>query len=46
MTTANKLTIFRVLLIPVFLLLAYAGKRIPRSPSLCSPASRICLTDT
>ncbi len=29
MTTANKLTIFRVLLIPVFLLLAYAGKRIP-----------------
>ena len=26
MTTANKLTIFRVLLIPVFLLLAYAGR--------------------
>ena len=26
MTTANKLTIFRVLLIPVFLVLAYAGR--------------------
>ncbi len=26
MTTANKLTIFRVVLIPVFLVLAYAGK--------------------
>ena len=27
MTTANKLTIFRVVLIPVFLVLAYAGQR-------------------
>ena len=28
MTTANKITIFRVILIPVFLVLAYAGKPI------------------
>ena len=27
MTTANKITIFRVILIPVFLVLAYAGQR-------------------
>ena len=27
MTTANKITIFRVVLIPVFLVLAYAGQR-------------------
>ena len=26
MTTANKLTIFRVVLIPVFLILTYAGR--------------------
>ncbi len=28
MTTANKITIFRVLMIPVFLVLAYSGRMI------------------
>ena len=28
MTTANKITIFRVILIPVFLILAYSGRSI------------------
>ena len=28
-TTANKITVFRILLVPVFLVLCYSGKRIP-----------------